>query len=458
MEPHVPPTQVPQLSWLELLEAQEREAFASAVLRPPRSAIRLHAGRNIELPMPAENVAWHPLGRLVPANPRPSQYLAYAAGDFFIQDAGSLLALALIDLQPDHVVCDLCAAPGGKASAILERMGSRGWLLANETIHSRLAPLEYNLARTGNDRYLVSQLDPLPLCMLAPGRFDVVLVDAPCSGQTLVGRGKQSSASFTARQVAHSAARQQRILRAASSLVREGGQLIYSTCTFAIEENEAPIEQLCHEDPHWQPDPHDALAAWESPRMRGCYRLWPHRQPTAGAFAARLRRVGPPAPPPPFPTTDQASNNKPSAAKHPPSFRTPRDDRRTSHRHESLDQPWGTLRDVIVDTIGQRSFAWPADVPADLRALARSGPEVSYQTGKTWRPSHSLALRNSNHWQPDHKQTVDDAAAIRFLSGQPIPTDTPDHWTLILWRDRPLGWLKGTRNHLPPHARGSPVA
>ncbi len=175
---------------------------------------------------------------------RPSQSPHYVCNDYYIQDAGSLLALALLAAKPHERICDLCAAPGGKASGILEKLGTGGFLLANEPIRSRWEILEWSLNRIGNPRFALSGCDPDRLPTELFGTFDAVLVDAPCSGQTLVGKRKRSDNAFDASQVAHSAARQRRILTHALPLLKPGGRLVYSTCTFAVEENEAQMEWL----------------------------------------------------------------------------------------------------------------------------------------------------------------------------------------------------------------------
>jgi 16S rRNA C967 or C1407 C5-methylase (RsmB/RsmF family) len=121
--------------------------------------------------------------------------------------------------------------------------------------------LEFNLARHGSTRYVISSLDPDEMARRLPAEFDAVLVDAPCSGQSLVGRGKQTASAFAPNTIEHCAARQVRILDAAASLVRPGGRLVYSTCTFAYAENEGQIESFLQRHSEWQLAPNDTRLA-----------------------------------------------------------------------------------------------------------------------------------------------------------------------------------------------------
>jgi 16S rRNA C967 or C1407 C5-methylase (RsmB/RsmF family) len=280
-----------------VLSANEQRALAEAVLARPLKAVRLRPdaaqGRAGTMPLPfaTEPVPWFTGGRFCIDTHQPGRFLAHAAGDYFVQDAGSMLALALMDPQPGEWVADVCGAPGAKATALLEVVGpGGGFLLANEPVRGRLPPLAYNLARVGFSRWLLTATDPERFEPLWQERFHAVLVDAPCTGQALVGRGKQSQAAFTAAQVAHSAARQQRILAAAAALVQPGGRLVYSTCTFAPEENEQVITSFLAAAPDWQVEELPGLAAWRSPLEPGGYRLYPHRDRCAGSYAIRLRQ------------------------------------------------------------------------------------------------------------------------------------------------------------------------
>ena len=415
----------------EMPEGVDR--FREALFDHHASAARLRFGLDeAHLPFAAEQVPWYSLGfRPISNEYRPSRTLNYARGEFFLQDAGSMLALAACDAdteKPGRIVCDLCAAPGGKASALLESIGD-GFLLANEPIRSRVAPLSYNLARTGSDRYAITSLDPDRLADRLPGVFHLVLVDAPCSGQALLGRGKQSLAALSMKQIEHSALRARRILASALRLLRPGGRLVLSTCTFAEQENESQVEWMT-EQPDVTPAPCERLAAYSS-GSQACYRLLPHLHGCAGSFAGAIR-----------------SEQVPSEQVRQPKRKKP----------SKLPREIASLFDHCPPRIresGAVVWGWAEDAPDWVESIADGGPELAYRTGNTWKPSHAVALRT----QAVAKQSVDldEETARQFLSGQQIPCEVDAGWTVVKSDGRPLGWVKCSRgvgkNHLPGHAR-----
>lgn len=425
-----------------LLPQHEFAALERAVVGRPPKAIRLRPeaatgdAQRLAVPFPTEPVPWYPAGFFCLDTHQPGRFLHHAAGDYFIQDAGSMLALQLLDPQPSEWIADVCAAPGGKASAILETVGpGGGFLLANEPIHGRLPPLEYTLARVGFPRFLITANDPEHLEADWAEQFDAVLVDAPCTGQALVGRGKQSAFAFSADRIAHAAARQRRILAAAATVVRPGGRLVYSTCTFAPAENEEVIQAFLREHTGWRVEPVTGLEAWLSPLEPGGYRLYPHRDHCAGAYAILLRREG---------ESVSSPRSAPTAA---------------GNRFEPLmiaDDMVGRTRCGAQIHRERRWEEWPQDIARLVDNAAARGSEIAYQPNKHWMPAHALALRRDSNWASATTLELDDETAIRYLQGNPLPAG-PRGWCVATWRGRPLGWLRGTRdrcnNGLPASAR-----
>ena len=385
---------------------------------------------------------------------RLSRTLAYAGGDYYLQDAGSLLAIAAA-LNDDHAqhssnppqpplngltVCDLCAAPGGKASALLEAVGLSGFLLANEPIRSRIAALKYNLARTGSDRYAISSMDPSALVDKLGGVFDLVLVDAPCSGQALVGRGKQSTAAMTSKQVQHSAARQNRILDSAVGLLKSSGRLIYSTCTFATEENESQMTRLVVSEA-LTPKPIGALEAYQT--HDGCYRLWPQLHECAGAFATSMQLHDS------FSIkTVKTSKKKIKDSTRINAKQLPRD-WRTWYSAASMER-----LEFHID--GSVLFGYVSDAPQWLSTVAVAGPELAYRTGQTWKPSHESAMRKGVARFEEHRFALEEESATAYLAGATVSCDRRG-WRVVQHNGRPLGWIKSDgrigKNHLPTSAR-----
>ena len=445
------------------LPPNEVKAFVGALTARHESVLRCRRDSVDSIPFATEPIDWYRLGRQsTEPDVRPSRCLAYASGDYYLQDAGSLLALAACGCdQQFHfstqeasgpVICDLCASPGGKASALLESIGASGFLLANEPIRSRIAPLAHNLARTGADRFAISSLDPEILANALGGVFDLVVVDAPCSGQALLGRGKQSVSALASHQIEHSAARQQRILAAAIGLLKPGGRLVYSTCTFAAAENELQIRPLI-DDQLVESSPVECLADYAS--GESTYRLWPHRHRCAGSFAASVQCLVDNQPATELRGRGSAKSRRKRSSQ---GSRKPPFD--LSQWYQVTDE----YRIVTEDAV---AYAWPVNAPDWLASLASvhslQGPEVAHRTGQTWKPSHAAALRRDTAIQATHKIEIDAATAKQFLSGAPIPCQQPG-WQVVRYQSKPLGWIKGVvtgggsasgtgKNQLPASAR-----
>ena len=187
------------------VDAQELQILEQAITDRPRRAVRIAASRTLDdLPFEVEPVPWYPAGVfLSAADTRPGAYVHYAAGDYYIQDAGSMLALAVCCIQPGQFVCDTCASPGGKSNDVLQRLAGKGLLVSNEVIAARQAILGLTLSRAGFGNYLVMHQDVQVLGQHLQAGFDCVIVDAPCTGQSMIARGKQTFAAYSKSQIEH---------------------------------------------------------------------------------------------------------------------------------------------------------------------------------------------------------------------------------------------------------------
>ncbi|MCP5102377.1 MAG: hypothetical protein GY950_03310 [bacterium] len=226
----------------------------------------------------------------------PSQTLGYTAGKYYIQEASAMLAISaashVINFS-GKIVLDLTAAPGGKATQTAELIRS-GYLTANEVIKKRVAALTWNINRHRLDNVIVTSLPTRILAFALPGFYDVVVVDAPCSGEGLFKKQKHSLENWSEKNVRLCAARQTSILKDAAALLKPGGFLVYSTCTFALEENEDQVEVLLNENFNPVPLPKSlpvSPAVSNNDKVCLCSRrIFPHREGGAGAFVSVIRK------------------------------------------------------------------------------------------------------------------------------------------------------------------------
>ena len=275
----------------------EFPAFLRALALPPRRALRLNPQRNGAeqaaapfLPDGAPRVPWEPLGRYLAADAKPGAGIAHAAGAFYLQDASAMAPVAALDPRPGERVLDLCAAPGGKSGQIAARLNGRGFLLSNEIEFSRARILLGNLERLGVANAFVTSASAEALARVLPAFFDRVLVDAPCSGEGMFRRDLEAASQWNPDAPAGCAARQTAILNNAARMVRPGGKLVYSTCTFNRLENEGTVREFLRAHPDFEPDAFDLPGVGAS--RDGCLRLWPHRIEGEGHFLARFTRKG----------------------------------------------------------------------------------------------------------------------------------------------------------------------
>jgi len=237
-----------------------------------------------------------PYGRYWEADFFPSDSIEFAAGKYYIQEASAMLAISaasqVIDFQ-DKIVLDLTAAPGGKATQVAELIGS-GYLVANEVIKKRVQALLWNINRHRLNNVIITSLPTDYLAHALPCFFDVVIVDAPCSGEGLFQKRKHSLNKWSENNVRFCARRQTSILTDAVNLIRPGGYVIYSTCTFSKEENEDQVEFLLKNNLSPVTLPLDlpvSPAVTENRFIRSCSRrIFPHRERGAGAFVSILQK------------------------------------------------------------------------------------------------------------------------------------------------------------------------
>lgn len=323
------PTVDPLDRYRALLDAESFDELLRALQTPLSQAVRLNPlkvepaqaiaalaqryGWQTQ-PLPFCDAGW----QVIAAQKSLSATIEYGLGQYFIQDAASMLPVELFDFAAapgaPHIL-DLAAAPGGKSTHLAARSGDRGLLLANDSSQARIPALRSVLRDWGVANCAVSCFPGERIGAWLPAAFDLVLLDAPCSMENLRPSPGHARRFTSPRERESLAGRQLRLLISALQAARVGGQIVYSTCTLAPEENEAVLDALLNrfpgalqiEDAGKQlGSAAGGLAADEThsfhPSVSGAARIWPHRYGTSGFFAARLSKLDEtPAPQPPAP-------------------------------------------------------------------------------------------------------------------------------------------------------------
>ncbi|MDX2096756.1 MAG: RsmB/NOP family class I SAM-dependent RNA methyltransferase [Leptolyngbyaceae cyanobacterium bins.59] len=281
-----------KLSQRLFTEATDRDAFVEAIVHPQpfHPCILWCRDRPDESPFATESpLPWQPacVDRLA-LGQRPGQHPLHQEGYFYCLDFSSVFAVSVLLAieKPVDRVFDMCAAPGGKSLFAWVALQPK-LLLSNEVIGKRTAPLIANLKRCQVHPAAVLSVDSKPLADLIPGTCPVVMVDAPCTGQSLLAKGDEAPGCFHPININKNANRQKRILANSAQLVAPGGFLAYMTCAYSLEENEQVCTWFLERFPQFEAIVVPHLSSYQSHLADfPCYRIWPHHRLGAGAFAA----------------------------------------------------------------------------------------------------------------------------------------------------------------------------
>jgi NOL1/NOP2/sun family putative RNA methylase len=250
-------------------------------------------------PFDIERIPWTEDGFYYSGSDSPGRHPYYYAGLYYIQEPSAMLPVTLLDIRPGEKVLDLCAAPGGKSVQIAARMNGQGVLVSNEIDTGRAKALVKNIELCGVTNAVVTMESPEKLEGKFPNYFDKILVDAPCSGEGMFRKDENAAKSWERFERSRYHVVQKAVLHSAGRMLKPGGLMVYSTCTFNQEENEGVVEDFLNRHPEFELvniDKHDGMAGGFTGDyindMKKCVRLWPHKLRGEGHFAALLRRKG----------------------------------------------------------------------------------------------------------------------------------------------------------------------
>lgn len=437
-----------------LLGAEAYTAFLQALEQPLPISIRLNPGKKSTIsglidPLLLSQVPWNQHGFYLRERPVFTLDPSFHAGAYYVQEASSMFleyALRQIaDFSKPLKVLDLCAAPGGKSTLLASMMDGKGLLVANETIRSRTNSLRDNLEKWGYPNIAVTSVESEDYAALE-SYFDVVVVDAPCSGEGLFRKDPDAVREWSLEQVTLCSARQKRILSSAVECLAPGGTLVFSTCTYNAEENGDNVRYLCE---HFDLEliTLQVPEEWGIENRGGGYQFFPHRLQGEGFFLAVFKK-----------------KDGPEKKHHPPgAFRS------LSSLPKALVPEAGRWLQSASEfrffqTPSGSVIALPAILENDYLLLDKFlkikwfGTSIGEFKGKDFIPDHALALSMAASDQlPGLELNLDQA--LRFLKKETfdLPDGTPNGWMMPRYGGLNLGWIKALpnrmNNYLPPERR-----
>ena len=374
---------------------------------------------------------------------RPSKHPAYYAGLYYLQEPSAMTPAAMLPVVPGDRVLDLCAAPGGKSTELASKLKGRGMLVSNDISYSRARALLKNLELAGAANICVTSEAPEKLAGVWPEFFDKILVDAPCSGEGMFRRDEDMVKDWNEKGPEYYVPIQRQILSQAAAMLRPGGYMLYSTCTFSVEEDEENVAYVLEEFPQMQLcclDLDKVPGACGGFGLSGCMRLFPHRLKGEGHFLALMRKKG---------GDDGGKEILPPMDPGTAGKRV-----RAVEKEKELDAflrqsgaEWDYERIVIHQDNAYylpEGLAW--NLP--LRFL-RTGLFLGELKKGRFEPSQALAMSMKAGQFPN---TVSfpggDSRVLRYLKGETISLEGDEGpvkgWCLAAMEGFPLGWAKGT--------------
>ena len=419
------------------------------------------------LDIPLKSVPWCPTGFYYPSNVsnRPSKNPLYNAGLYYLQEPSAMAPVEVLDPQPGDFVLDLCAAPGGKAVQIAGHLQNKGILVANDSSATRCRALVKNLAMCGVRNAVITTEQPQRLANKFSEYFDKILVDAPCSGEGMFRKDPDAIKGWTANKPEKCAAMQQEILHYAAKMLKPGGRLLYSTCTFDPIENEGTVSNFLktHQEfkvvhiNNFEPGRPDWIDEAPS-ELSGAARLWTHRLEGEGHFLCLLeKQVDSPHEKNSFQPSDKIKYNMKKSRTLPYPHRLSSSTQQLledfCQRELTFNCFFSEKNQGIVTAIsgkGNNSFIFvvPKEMP-DMSGLriARSGWYLGDIKKERFEPSHAFAMGlASDNAQEVINFCVGDEHCTRYLRGESLDigafSDTVKDkaWVLVCVEGFSLGW------------------
>lgn len=391
-------------------------------------------------------VPWCPTGYYYESPARPGKHPYYTAGLYYIQEPSAMSAAELLAPIPGETVLDLAAAPGGKTTHIASLMHGQGLLVSNEIHPERAKILAENVERHGISHALVTSAAPEELSRRFPEVFDRIMLDAPCSGEGMFRKDPAAVSEWSPSHVDMCAARQWDILQDAYLMLKPGGSMVYSTCTFNRSENEDTIARFAEHYPDME--------------LITQKRLWPHLEKGEGHFVALLRKT------PKEEAADSRSKRGGGRGKGGPRIPASVRDAYQQFLSWAAEHLPGFAGRGVPLLFGESLYLLPETFNDSLHTglleglkVPRAGLHIAHLKKNRIEPAHALAMALQPEQATRSYDLAGDSLDIQaWLRGESLPVPAGLHgWTLVTVDGLPVGWGKASsgqlKNHLPKGLR-----
>ncbi|MDE6868463.1 MAG: RsmB/NOP family class I SAM-dependent RNA methyltransferase [Clostridia bacterium] len=404
------------------------DGFLKSYTLPPEKAIRINTLKiAVEdfkkiSPFDLEPVPWESSAFYVSAE-SPGKTVHHAAGLYYVQEPSAAVAAPKLAVERGERVLDLCSAPGGKGTQLAQYLGGEGVIFLNEINFSRAKILCSNVERMGVKNAVITCAPPQTMSECFEGYFDKILVDAPCSGEGMFKKEEAAIPEWSLENVNLCAARQKDILACAHKMLKGGGRMVYSTCTFAPEEDERQVESFLYLHPDC--------------RLIEMQKLLPHEIRGEGHFFAVIEKDG------------GIRRDLPLLA---PFVK----DKKLISIYREWESCTLSTRYCNLHAVGDTLYSLPDEMPEISVQTLRAGVRLGEFAKDRFIPSHSLAMCLKKGEAGFIE--LDEQTAIKYLRGQTFDCDNAlKGWHIAAFCGFPLGWCKASggvaKNHLPKGLR-----
>ena len=394
----------------------------------------------------SEKVLWCPDGYYVKDGKVSGNHPYHAAGVIYFQEPSAMCVAEGLPLCDDAKILDLCAAPGGKTTHIGARMKNKGLLVANEIISKRASILSENVERMGLTNTIVTNENPSHLAEKFQGFFDGIIVDAPCSGEGMFRKEPQAVDEWSVNHTLSCAVRQKNILDDAYKMLKCGGYIMYSTCTFSYDENEAVVKHMMEKyNMELCPIPGlDMLSQGIGDGMENCRRVFPHKNKGEGHFTALLRR-----------TEENETATEFVKKQNKRKDTTLETAVRLYYEFEKSALKIHLDGEFVL--FGDNLYVLPQYVDIDKLKVLRCGLHLGEVKRNRFEPSHALSHAFDEDVYINKVETLQNSEDIKkYMHGETLSSDVSG-WCVIKTEKYIVGWGKGSngivKNHYPKHLR-----